>query len=289
MIKNQQMSPSFRRHKEDFAYCEQVIRKHSRSFYAAFSTLPKEKAMSVYAIYAFCRKADDVVDEKSDLEALRHLRKELELFEKGEEINHPVWRALRVVFEHYPMDISPFYDMLTGQEADLNFRQPETQEDLEEYCYYVAGTVGLMLLPLLTDRPEDFQEEAVALGTAMQITNVLRDVGEDLENNRIYLPKDVMAARGYTHDMLEQKALNANFIEVWEFEAQIAENYYDKSLSLVYNMNKEAKKPLLLALLFYKEILNVIRSNDYQCFEQRNVVDKRKKVKLLQEAQEILK
>ena len=288
MIKNQQMSPSFQRLKEDFAYCERVIKKHSRSFYAAFSTLPKEKAMSVYAIYAFCRKADDVVDEESDLKALMQLRKELELFEKGEEIDHPVWRALRVVFQTYPMDIAPFYDMLTGQEQDLTFRQPKTQEELEDYCYYVAGSVGLMLLPLLTDRPEDYQEEAIALGAAMQITNILRDVGEDLENNRVYLPKDVMAAHGYTMDMLENKEINANFIQLWEFEAQKAENYYEKSLHLVYNMNKDAKKPLLLSLLFYREILNAVRSNDYQCFKKRNVVDKRKQLELLQEANGLL-
>lgn len=289
MIKNQQMSPLFQERKEDFAYCEQVIKNHSRSFYAAFSTLPKEKAMSVYAIYAFCRIADDVVDEEADEKALMRLRKELELFEKGEEVDHPVWRALRVVFQTYPMDISPFYDMLMGQEQDLTFQQPKTQEELEDYCYYVAGSVGLMLLPLLTDRPEDYQEEAIALGTAMQLTNILRDVGEDLENGRVYLPKEVMDFHGYTLERLENRTINANFTRLWEYEAQKAENYYEKSLDLVYNMNEDAKKPLLLSLLFYKEILNVVRLNDYQCFEKRNAVDKRKQLKLLQEANDLLK
>lgn len=289
MIKNHKLSPLFQEHKADFDYCEQVIKKNSKSFYAAFSTLPPEKAMSVYAVYAFCRKADDIVDEEADLVALSHLKTELKLFEKGVEKDHPVWRALRVVFNHYTMDISPFYDMIAGQEKDLIFEQPETQTDLEDYSYYVAGSVGLMLLPLMTDTPEKYQTEAIALGRAMQITNILRDVGEDLQNNRIYLPKEVMVKHGYTEEMLQNKTINDNFIELWEYEAKIAESYYEQSLELVHNVDEEAKQPLLLSMLFYKDILNAVRNNDYQCFDKRNVVSKRRKLGLLGQAAKILK
>lgn len=278
----------FQDHKEDFDYCEQIIKEHSKSFYAAFSTLPKEKAMSVYAIYAFCRRADDIVDEAFDSKRLSRLKEDLKRFEKGQVRDHPVWRALKVVFETYEMDIAPFYDMITGQEKDLSFTQPQTQADLEEYSYYVAGSVGLMLLPLLTDMPKKFQKEAIALGVAMQITNILRDIGEDLANERIYLPQDVMDAHGYTTDMLEKKTINEAFIALWEYEAKIAETYYEQSLNLVYNMNEEAKKPLLLSLLFYKEIMNAVRLNDYQCFDQRNIVGKRRKLELLKEADQLL-
>lgn len=289
MINNQKLFPMFKKRKEDFAYCEQVIKKHSKSFYAAFSTLPKEKALSVYAVYAFCRKADDVVDEDSDLDALSRLESELELFEKGREVNHPVWRALRVVFDTYTMDIAPFYDMLTGQKKDLSFVQPKNQADLEDYSYYVAGTVGLMLLPLLTNTPEKYQEEAIALGTAMQITNVLRDIGEDLENGRVYLPEEVMKEHGYTMEMLNKHSINSNFIELWEYEANIAEVYYEQSLKLIYNVEEDAKKPLLLSMLFYKDILNAVRLSDYQCFDKRNAVSKRRKLALLGQAEEMLK
>lgn len=289
MIKNQKLSPMFLKHRDDFAYCERIIKNHSQSFYAAFSTLPKEKAMSVYAIYAFCRKADDIVDEDSDLEALIHLREELEFFEKGKELDHPVWRALRVVFDTYPMDIAPFYDMIVGQKEDLTFTQPETQADLENYSYYVAGTVGLMLLPLLTDTPEKYKKEAIALGIAMQITNILRDIGEDLSNDRIYLPKEIMAKHHYTRDMLEEGIINSNFIALWEYEARLAEMYYEQSLELVYNVNREAKKPLLLSMLFYKDILHAVRSNDYDCFTQRNFVGNRRKAVLFAQAEKMLK
>lgn len=290
MMNNQKISPVFQKHKADFDYCEKVIKKHSKSFYAAFSTLPKQKAMSVYAIYAFCRIADDLVDEKADLEALRRLHDELKLFEQGKEKeDSPIWRALRVVFDTYKMDIGPFYDMITGQKNDLSFTQPVTQADLEQYSYYVAGSVGLMLLPLLTDEPEKYKEEAIALGAAMQITNILRDVGEDIDNGRVYLPIEVMKEYGYTMHMLKEKTLNEQFIELWEHEAKIAEVYYEKSLNLVYNMNEDSQKPLLLSLLLYKEILNAVRSNEYQCFEKRSVVGNRRKLALLKEADDLLK
>lgn len=289
MTKNPNKKGQFKEYKDDFFYCERVIKKHSKSFYAAFSTLPKEEAMSVYAVYAFCRKADDLVDEDADAEGLAELRHQLQLFEQREEVDHPVWRALRVVFDTFEMDIDPFYDMITGQEKDLSFQQPNTQAELEEYSYYVAGTVGLMLLPLLTPNPQDLREEALALGTAMQITNILRDVGEDLDNDRVYLPKEVMKKHGYTQSMLENKELNQSFIDLWEYEANEAEKHYEQAMYLIKKVNKEAKKPLLLSLLFYKEILEAVRLNNYDCFTQRSVVGKRRKLQLLMQSEDFLK
>lgn len=279
----------FMKHKKDFAYCERIIQKQSKTFYAAFSSLPKEKAMSVYAVYAFCRKADDLVDEEFNIVGLERLEEELRLFEKGEEVNHPLWRALRVVFSTYPMDINPFFDMITGQKMDLEFQQPETQEELEEYSYYVAGTVGLMLLPLLSDTPEAIQNEAIALGKGMQITNILRDIGEDRENGRIYLPVEVMEKFHYSPEMLKKQTMNESFMDMWEYEAEKAEAFYDISFNMLPHINEEAKKPLLLSLLFYREIMEAVRMSDYNCFTKKNAVSTKRKVELLREADRILK
>lgn len=289
MIRKNKVKNLFQTYKKDFDYCEKIIKEHSKSFYAAFSTLPKEEAMSVYAIYAFCRKADDIVDESADAKALEQLRNELELFEQGNEPDHPVWRALRVVFQTYEMDIDPFYDMIIGQEKDLAFEQPKTQQDLEDYSYYVAGSVGLMLLPLLTPYSAELQDKAISLGVAMQITNILRDIGEDLDNNRVYIPKDVMEKFGYTDEMLRNKTINQEFINLWEYEANLAETYYEQSMVLIDRMNDKAKKPLLLSLLFYKEILEAVRSSEYDCFTKRNSVSKKRKLELLNQAQVYLK
>ncbi len=288
MTATQNISELFRKHKEDFAYCEQVIKTHSKTFYAGFSLLPKEAAMSVYAVYAFCRKADDLVDEELDAEGLKRLEADLSLFEEGKEKNHPVWRALRVVFTVYEMSIDPFYDMIKGQQLDLDFKQPATQEDLEDYSYYVASSVGLMLLPILTKTPEKVQEEAIALGKAMQLTNILRDIGEDLDNHRVYLPKEVMDRFGYSVEMLERGEINPQFIALWEYEAKEANRFYKQSLNMLKELNKEARRPLYLSLIFYREILAAVRKNDYQCFNRRAVVSHRRKMELLKQADQKL-
>lgn len=288
MKKNKNLS-LFDKYQADFEYCEQIIKKHSKTFYTAFSTLPKTDAMSVYAIYAFCRKADDIVDENQDVDGLDQLKAELQLFENNEEPDHPVWRALRVVFSTYNMEISPFYDMIKGQKNDLSFEQPKTQEDLIEYSYYVAGSVGLMLIPILTDKPEKIREEAIALGTAMQITNILRDVGEDFKNKRIYLPKSKMETFGYTEEMLANQIINQSFIDLWEYEAAEAEFYYQKSVEMLNHLNSKARKPLLLSLLLYREIISAVRLNCYNCFTRRATVSKTKKLKILKNAENMLK
>lgn len=289
MTEKYKLKESFKAHKADFDYCEKIIKKHSKSFYAAFSTLPQQEAMSVYAVYAFCRKADDIVDETANAEELNRLKNELALFEKGEEPDHPVWRALRVVFDTYEINIKPFYDMIKGQEMDLSFEQPQTQEDLEDYSYYVAGSVGLMLLPLLAPRADELTDDAIALGVAMQITNILRDVGEDIDNDRVYLPREVMEQFGYTTEMLQNKELNQAFINLWEHEATLAEEYYEQGMNLIVHMYDYAKKPLLLSLLFYKEILEAVRLSDYNSLTKRNSVSTKRKLSLLREATSFLK
>ena len=170
----------FDKYSEDFASCEEVIKKHSKSFYSAFSQLPKDKARSVFAIYAFCRQADDAIDLLKDLKLLNENHHGLHKLEAGTVLDAPIWRALSVVFATYDLPFQPFYDMLTGQRMDLYFQQPATEADLSHYSYYVAGSVGLMLLPILSSSAAEIQTPAKKLGEAMQRTNILRDIGEDL-------------------------------------------------------------------------------------------------------------
>ena len=134
---------------DDFAWCEDVIRRNSHSFYRAFSLLPACKRQSVYALYAFCRLADDCVDRDASAAKLEQVQDDLARFFAGTVVDAPLWRALDAVCSSFDLDAQPFFDMLEGQRRDLSFRQPETMGDLEEYGYYVAGSVGLMLLPIL--------------------------------------------------------------------------------------------------------------------------------------------
>ena len=174
---------------DDFAWCEDVIRRNSHSFYRAFSLLPACKRQSVYALYAFCRLADDCVDRDASAAKLEQVQDDLARFFAGTVVDAPLWRALDAVCSSFDLDAQPFFDMLEGQRRDLSFRQPETMGDLEEYGYYVAGSVGLMLLPILhAASPVDdgLRDSAVALGVAMQLTNILRDVGEDTPGTVYY-------------------------------------------------------------------------------------------------------
>ncbi|MGE7984535.1 phytoene/squalene synthase family protein [Solibacillus sp. NPDC093137] len=262
----------------DLKYCENIIKKHSKSFYFAFSGLPAEKRYAVYAIYAFCRIADDSVDENPIIAvksaAINQLRHELDLFSHHEERNHPLWRALRHVFNTFDMDIQPFYDQLTGQEMDIYFSSPKTLRQLEEYSYYVAGSVGLMLLPIIaTENHQYLKKTAVKLGIAMQLTNILRDIGEDFyEKNRIYLPVMEQLRFGYGKEKLDQQIIDDSFITLWEHLAVRAETLYDEFSNHLVKFDNDSKVPLMRAANVYREILNVIRENQYDCLTKRNFV-----------------
>lgn len=276
----------FERHKKDFAYCEQIIKKHSKSFYSAFSQLPPEKARAVFAVYAFCRQADDAIDRYQDSAKLDELERGLREMAHGKVLDAPLWRALSVVFATYDLQFQPFYDMLAGQRMDLDFQQPETEADLTNYSYYVAGSVGLMLLPILSNKADRIQEPAKKLGEAMQRTNILRDIGEDLAMNRIYLPKETMQRFAITTQQLQQKKVTESFIQLWELEASLAEKQYDEALTMMPRIDEDCQEALLAALLIYRELLTVIREKNYQVFLKKHAVSIQRKADLLYSAKQ---
>jgi 15-cis-phytoene synthase len=266
----------------DFDYCERIIKKHSKSFYYAFSQLPREKANAVYAIYAFCRTADECADgrhsSKKKVQLLKQLKKELDLFSDHAELDKPLWRALRQVFNTYEMNISPFYDQLTGQSMDLTFTAPHTMNELERYSYYVAGSVGLMLLPIIASKPSaDLHSSVINLGVAMQITNILRDIGEDYhEKTRIYLPGEELSHFQYSQEDLHKGIINENFISLWEKLAARAESLYNKFLLNIELLDEDSRIPVYLSAHVYRGILDAVRNNGYQCLTKRNYVTKDK-------------
>ncbi|MDN7242829.1 phytoene/squalene synthase family protein [Planococcus sp. N028] len=275
---------------DDFAFCEQIIKRYSKSFYYAFSKLPEEKARAVYALYAFCRTADDSVDENlgsaAQLTALDKLKDELDRFAQKQEIDHPLWRALRVVFNTYDMDLEPFYDQIKGQRMDISFSAPKTLEDVETYSYYVAGSVGRMLLPIIASNSKvDCTDSAVSLGVAMQLTNILRDVGEDYRGKgRVYLPLEELQRADYRIEQLANAEINDSFIEVWEGMAKRAEELYDEFLECVSNFDQDSRFPVLVSAQVYRGILGSVRQNNYDCFARKNYVTKREMVRILSES-----
>ncbi|MEG0323550.1 MAG: phytoene/squalene synthase family protein, partial [Raoultibacter sp.] len=281
----------FEEHAADFAWCEEVIKTNSKSFYRAFSLLPYPKRESVYALYTFCRAADDCVDRYASKEALDSLEQDLVLFFEGHVPESPLWRSLAVVFETFDLEKKPFFDMIEGQRRDLAFKQPETLVELEEYGYYVAGSVGLMLLPILHARSAvtaDLKQSAIDLGVAMQITNILRDVGEDLDNGRIYLPCEAMADVRYSSFDLENRLRSKAFVTLWETLAHRSEELYLPMQRDAVLLDEDSRLATLSSLFLYRGILDEVRRQEYQCLTKRSVVPKDQAYLLITEAEALL-
>ncbi len=279
--------------RKDYEYCQNLIKKHSKSFYYAFKELPKYDADAVYAVYAFCRMVDDIVDEAHNQEEssahLAAFKKELDDFSAGQDINHPMWRALRDVHNRYELDLTMFYWQIAGQEQDIDFTQPKTLEDLRHYSVRVAGSVGRMLLPILSEHcSEAMKQNAEELGVAMQITNILRDIGEDHQHHqRIYIPVEVIEQYGCIQ-AIEDRQVNAEFIAMWEYLAQYAEKIYDQFYESISYYKKEAQLPLLLSAMVYRGIIDEVRAHNYDCLTRRNKVSSTKKLMLRQQAKQYL-
>lgn len=265
--------------------CKKIIQKNSLTFYKAFSKVgDKHKRKAIFAVYAFCRYADDLVDEYQDENRLNKLEKELTNYVNKKRTPNFMWRALKrhtkdVYQEHH---FKAFYDMIEGQRMDLHFTGYETLEDLLRYCYHVAGTVGLMLNPILagTDEPKLYPF-AVHLGHAMQITNILRDIGEDYQQGRIYLPRALMREANYSLNDLENGKINNGLVVLIERLAKVAEKYFDEALKDIALYPKDTAKPLGLSIVFYRAILDAIRDNGYDVFRKRAVVTEAKKEQIM--------
>lgn len=270
---------------DDFR-CKRSIQKNSKTFYKAFSQLKeKKKRKAIYAVYTFCRIADDLVDEHRDLEGIHRLERELELYITKDIRKSYMWRSLyRHTKPFYDkFDYKPFKDMIKGQKMDLDFRGYETTEDLLMYCYHVASTVGLMLTPILAYENQDsLKDFSINLGYAMQITNILRDIGEDYKKGRVYIPRKAMEEANYSLSDLISGRINKEFISMFEKLALIAETNFDNALKDCVLFPMDARVPLSLAILLYKEIINVIRENGYDVFTKRAITSSERKKEIIE-------
>lgn len=267
-----------------YRFCEEIIAANSKSFYKSFSMLPKESRKAVWAIYAFCRTVDDIVDEGVDPAAqLTLFKKEFHNFLSGDfDPMNPMWLALSDVFHNYDMDAEAFKSMIEGQEMDLQHRHFQTLQDVLGYSYHVASSVGLMLLPVLAPgKTGVLKEGAIALGYAMQITNILRDIDEDLQMGRLYLPAELMEKYNLGLDDLRRGAVTPAFISVWEEMADEAEHQYRKAFETINEYPVSSRIPVKGAGMVYREILSTIRKKDYNVFGQKHFVPDQSKQRIL--------
>ena len=268
---------------DDLRWCEALTRHHSKSFHLAFRALPREKAEGVWAVYAFCRLFDDAVDVPSEPEDFDLLRMQWSRFVEGETPDTHMWRALRHVFTRFGLERAPFDELIVGLDGDRTFHQPQDEPELFVYCHRVAGTVGLMLLPILASSPdarEALRPTALRLGRAMQLTNLLRDVGEDLAMGRIYLPEDRMREFGVTAETLAAGRPTEGFRALWESLATTAEGWYAEFHASVHHYDADSRRSLRVASNAYRAILHEVRRHGYDCLTRRNSVPAWKKTAL---------
>ena len=272
---------------EAYRQCEAIMKKGSLTFYRAFSLLSKPDRQAVMAVYTFCRTLDDTVDESEHPEkSLAMFLDEFHRFLAGEEQDNALWIALRDVWQRYDMDVTPFFELAEGMKWDLHKSRYETLEETEQYSYYAASTVGLMLLPILVPNPEEetkqeLRQGAIDLGIAMQLTNILRDIGEDLRRDRIYVPQTLMRQYGVTESDLKKPEVTPAFIQLWEEMAGHAEKLYARARTTHHLYPVASRKPVQAAALLYEGILDAARSNGYDVFTKRAYVSTMQKGKLL--------
>lgn len=250
-------------------YCRRTMRASGSNFYYALWLLPTVRREAMFAVYNFCRVVDDVVDGSQTVEQKTH-----ELSKWSHEVeeiihgwpSHPVGQALREIVRTYQIPRQYLDDLLTGMSWDLAPRRFATFADLEQYCYYVAGVVGLMAIKVFGCRRPESETFARALGTAFQLTNILRDVGGDAARGRVYLPQDELARFGVTEEHLRERRYDERFAALMAFEAARARGFFAQARAAITREDRWALTPALAMAAVYERLLDEMARVRYDVF-----------------------
>ena len=243
-------------------YCQEKAAKSGSSFYYSFMFLPKQKREAITALYAFCREVDDIVDECTELKVaqvkLAWWKDEVRNLYLNKPI-HPVTKALEPVIKQFQLDEEHFHEIIDGMEMDLNFNRYEDFKQLQLYCYRVASIVGILSAQIFGFKNRKTLKFAHDLGMAFQLTNIIRDVGEDARRNRIYLPLDELAKFNVTEeDILKSRESDA-VKKLLESQIERAETYYDKALNELPAEDKKNQRVGLIMTAIYRTLLREIK------------------------------
>jgi 15-cis-phytoene synthase len=266
----------------DFRFCREVTRRSASSFYYALRLLPPVRRRALYAVYAFCRAVDDAVDEAEPGEAhalIGEWRAELDRCYGGVPL-HPVTVALASSLERFPVPHSALSAVIDGVEMDLVKRRYATFAELELYCRRVASAVGLASIEVFGYTNPAAREYAIDTGLALQLTNILRDVSEDAERDRVYLPEDDLAAFGIPPEDLIRGVYNRRFCELMEFECDRARAYYRSAEAKLPPEDAASLRPAEIMRRTYERVLDRIVAERYFVFGRRLGLSRRAKAAL---------
>jgi phytoene synthase len=253
-------------------YCQQKAVASGSSFYYSFLFLPPERRRAITALYAFCREVDDVVDECTDTQ-VAHAKLAWWRLEVGklfhEAPSHPVTRALLPFIERFSIQEMRLGEIIDGMEMDLTQTRYLDFAGLERYCYHVAGAVGLLAAGIFGYRNPRTLEYAKNLGTAFQLTNIIRDVGEDARKNRIYLPMDELKRFEVPASDILQAKYSGNFRRLMEFQTRRAESFYDKAMQFLPAEDRRTQRAGLIMAAIYRATLLEIERDGFKVLTQR--------------------
>ena len=262
-------------------YCQQRAAQSGSSFYYSFLFLPAARRRAITALYAFCREVDDVVDECIDPGIARiqldGWRTETDLMRQGAP-RHPVTRALQPHLAAFGLETELLHAIIDGMAMDLEPARYPDFASLARYCWHVAGAVGLLSARIFGVTQPQTLRYAEKLGLALQLTNIIRDVGEDARMNRIYLPQDELAHFGVAEDDLLAGRHSAAFGELMHFQAQRAQATYDEALALLSAADRRAQRPGLIMAAIYRALLDDIERQGFPVLERRVSLPTRRKL-----------
>jgi phytoene synthase len=281
---------------EAFEACRRETAEWAKTFYLGTLLMPPAKRRAIWAIYVWCRRTDELMDSpEAQRRPVAELAERLDAWEQRTralfrgEVRDGLDLVMRDTIERFPQPLQPYLDMIEGMRMDLTTTRYSSFEELRLYCYRVAGTVGLMTQEVMGldsaytsapwSDPPDASEAAVALGIANQLTNILRDVGEDRGRGRIYLPLDELERFGYGEEQLMAGVINESWRELMRFQLQRARDWFARSEAGVRWLAPDARWPVWASLRLYRGILAVIERHDYDVFNRRAYVPRR--IKLL--------
>lgn len=245
-------------------YCQEKTASSRSSFSMSFKFLPKQKREAITALYAFCREVDDIVDECTDLKVaqvkLAWWKDEIKNLYRDKPI-HPVSKALAPYIHQYNLSEEHFLEIIDGMEMDLNFNRYQDFKQLQLYCYRVASVVGILSAQIFGFKNRKTLKFAHDLGLAFQLTNIVRDVGEDARRNRIYIPLDDLEK----FNVQEQDILNNKESEavrkLLEYEIELAETYYDRALQALPKEDAKLQRSALMMAAIYRTLLREIKAD----------------------------
>jgi phytoene synthase len=253
-----------------YAYADRITAIHSRSFYIASGLLPEEKRSAIRALYAFCRTVDDIVDETSKKERDLELNYWRQIVQTpSTEENDPIATAWADTLVRYHIPHRYALQLIDGVARDITQTRYETFDDLATYCYGVASTTGLMSMHIIGFTGNDAIPYAIKLGVALQMTNILRDVGEDHRNGRIYLPREELVRFNISETDLADGKVTVRWRNFMQFQIERTRQLYKESWEGIKLLEREGRLAIGAASEFYAGILDDIEAHDYDVFTRR--------------------